>query len=211
MTELWIATGNAKKRAELERLLGPLGITIRTPHDLRERSSEYDPIEDQPDFAGNARVKATALARLCDGTTLADDSGLCVDALDGRPGVHSARYGGPGLDDAGRVDRLLAELAEQPDRPRTARFVCSLCVCDARGDVLAAIEETCEGTLLTAPSGAGGFGYDPIFVAHDLRDEPVRSFAELPAAEKDRISHRGKALRRLAAELPALLARDAGR
>ena len=206
MPTIWIASDNAKKRAELERLLAPLGIRIRTPGDLGERRSEYAPTEDQPDFAGNARIKAQALARLCDATTLADDSGLCVDALDGRPGVLSARYGGPGLDDRGRLLCLLQELESVPDRERTARFVCSLCVCDAAGQVRAAIEEHCEGTLLRAPTGDGGFGYDPIFVPTEFGGDPERTFARLDVAEKDRLSHRGKALRKLAALLPALLA-----
>jgi XTP/dITP diphosphohydrolase len=98
MAELWIGTNNAKKRAELERMLAPLGVALRTPAELGQ---PFAPVEDQPDFAGNARVKAQLLARLAHGIALGDDSGLCVDALGGRPGVLSARYGGPGLDDAG--------------------------------------------------------------------------------------------------------------
>jgi len=206
MPELWIASDNPKKRGELERLLAPLGIEIRTPKDLGSRRAEYAPTEDQPNFAGNAHIKAKVLARLCDATTIADDSGLCVDALGGRPGVHSARYGGPGLDDRGRVMRLLEELAAAPTELRTARFVCSLCVCDAKGEVLASIEEQCEGTLLREPSGEGGFGYDPIFVPTEFGSDPRRAFARLDATEKDRLSHRGKALRKLLEVLPTLLA-----
>lgn len=205
MTELWIASENAKKRAELARLLVPFGVTVKTPRDLGTRSGEYNPVEDQPDFAGNARKKAAALSRLCGERTIADDSGLCVDALGGRPGVRSARYGGPELDDRGRVQLLLRELADVPAGQRTARFVCSLCVCDGGGDVVATIEEHCEGTILTEPSGDGGFGYDPIFVPVEYRGDPARAFARLPPAEKDRLSHRGKALRQLARVLPALL------
>jgi XTP/dITP diphosphohydrolase len=202
MPTLWIGTNNAKKRAELERILAPLGIDLRTPGQL---GVPFDPVEDQPDFAGNARKKAELLAQLAGGVALADDSGLCVDALGGRPGVLSARYGGPGLDDRGRLLRLLDEL--KPVRPphRTAHFVCSLCVCGPDGRVLAAIEERCEGTLLDAPTGQGGFGYDPIFVPREFADDPARTFAALDAATKDRLSHRGKALRALAGRLPALL------
>ncbi|MBM3973602.1 MAG: non-canonical purine NTP pyrophosphatase [Planctomycetes bacterium] len=203
MPTLWIGTNNKKKRAELERMLAPLGFTLRTPDQL---GRPFDPVEDQPDFAGNARAKASALARLAGAVALADDSGLCVDALGGRPGVLSARYGGPGLDDRGRLLRLLGELSEAPDHRRTARFVCSLCVCGADGRVLAAIEDVCEGTLLRAPQGEGGFGYDPIFVPVEFAGDPTKTFAALDAATKDRLSHRGKALRRLAATLPGLVA-----
>ena len=202
MPDLWIASNNEKKRGELTRLLAPLGVTLRTPADL---DAEYCPVEDAPDFAGNARIKARMLARLAAGMALGDDSGLCVDALDGRPGVLSARYGGPGLDDRGRLERLLAELRDVPAPRRTARFVCSLCLCDRRGEVLLAVEESCEGTLLTEPSGAGGFGYDPIFVPREFAGDADRSFARIGAAEKDRLSHRGKALRGLAERLPSLL------
>ena len=134
MTELWIGTNNPKKLQELTRLLAPLGVTLRTPKDL---AAEFDPVEDQPDFAGNARKKAALLAELSGRVALADDSGLCVDALDGRPGVLSARYGGPGLDDRGRMLRLLEELEGVPHSERTARFVCSLCVAAPDGAVLA--------------------------------------------------------------------------
>jgi XTP/dITP diphosphohydrolase len=199
---LWLATGNAKKRAELERLLAPLSIALHTPAEL---DAPFAPVEDRPDFAGNAQVKARALALLAQGTALADDSGLCVDALGGRPGVHSARYGGPGLDDRQRLQRLLDELAAVPDAERTAHFTCSLCLCGPDGRVRAAVEELCEGVLLRAPRGAAGFGYDPIFVARAVQDRtPAPTFAELDAATKDRCSHRGRALARLA----ELLARD---
>ena len=125
MPALWIASNNPKKRAEIERLLAPLGIEAKTPDQLGE---PFDPIEDAPDFAGNARKKAVLLARLAGAPALADDSGLCVDALGGRPGVRSARYGGPGLDDRGRLERLLAELREVEPAPRarkSTRLHCS--------------------------------------------------------------------------------------
>lgn len=202
MPTLWIGTNNKKKLAELERLLAPLGVEPRTPDQL---GVAFDPVEDAPDFAGNARIKASTLARLSGGVALADDSGLCVDALGGRPGVLSARYGGPGLDDRGRLLRLIEELRDTPDERRTARFVCSLCVCAPDGRVLAAIEDACEGTLLRAPQGEGGFGYDPIFVPVEFASDPTKTFAALDSATKDRLSHRGKALRRLAARLPELL------
>lgn len=204
--ELWIATNNVKKRAELERLLAPLELRLRLPAEL---GVPFDPIEDAPDFAGNALRKATALARLAHGVALGDDSGLSVDALGGRPGVHSARYGGPGLDDRQRLERLLDELRSVPDAARTARFTCSLCLCGPDGAVRNAVEAHCEGMLLRAPRGSGGFGYDPIFVPLAcLRDAASLTFAELDAARKDTLSHRGRALRELRRRLladPALL------
>ena len=203
MTSLWIGSNNQKKLVELTRLLAPLGVTLHTPRDLGQ---PFEPVEDQPDFAGNARKKAALLADLSGAIALADDSGLCVDALDGRPGVHSARYGGPGLDDRGRMMKLLEELRDVAPPARTARFVCSLCVAAPGGEVLAAIEANCEGVLRTEPTGDGGFGYDPIFVPVEHRDDMSQSFAVLGADVKDRLSHRGKALRELVSQLPALLA-----
>lgn len=201
---LWIASNNRKKLAEFRRLLEPLGLDLRTPDQLGQ---PFEPVEDQPDFRGNARKKATLLASLAKGLALADDSGLCVDVLGGAPGVLSARYGGPDLDDRGRVDRLLSQIARVPGPQRTAHFTCSLCLSSAEGRVLAAIEEKCFGSLLTAPSGEGGFGYDPIFVPREFAGDPSKTFAQLDGPTKDRLSHRGKALRKLASLLPALLAR----
>jgi len=203
MTALWIGSNNQKKLVELTRLLAPLGVQLHTPRDLGQ---PFEPVEDQPDFAGNARKKAALLADLSGAIALADDSGLCVDALDGRPGVHSARYGGPGLDDRGRMMKLLEELRDVAPPARTARFVCSLCVAAPGGEVLAAIEANCEGVLRTEPTGDGGFGYDPVFVPVEHRDDMSQSFAVLGADVKDRLSHRGKALRELVSQLPALLA-----
>lgn len=195
MRELWIATGNQKKRRELERLLQPLGLRLRTPD---EAPGPFHVDEDQTTFAGNARKKAAALAQLTGGVALGDDSGLCVDALEGRPGVHSARYGGPGLDDRQRLERLLSELRDVPQGRRTARFVCSLCLCAPDGSVRTALEAACPGVLLPEPRGGGGFGYDPAFVAMEhLGLDPPPTLAELSDSEKDRVSHRGKALRQL--------------
>jgi XTP/dITP diphosphohydrolase len=203
MAELWIGSNNKNKRAELTRLLEPLGITLLTPDEL---GSSFDPIEDQPDFAGNARKKATLLANLSGGIALADDSGLCVDALGGRPGVLSARYGGPGLDDRGRLMRLLEEMRDVPAAKRTARFVCSLCVAAPGDRVLAGIEAACEGVLHTQPSGNEGFGYDPIFVPAEYANDMSQSFAVLGKEIKDKLSHRGKALQQLVCDLPRLIA-----
>jgi XTP/dITP diphosphohydrolase len=200
---LWLATTNRKKQAELARLLDRLGIEVRGA-DAAPKPLVVD--EDAPDFAGNARKKALAMARLSGGAALGDDSGLVVDALGGRPGVWSARYAGPDATDADRIAKLLAELAGVPPAQRTARFVCALCLAAPDGRVLVELEGRCEGWIAATPSGTGGFGYDPVFVARAGRDqEPTgarpTTFAELSPQDKDALSHRGAALRQLAAWL----------
>ena len=196
---LWIGSGNAKKRVELQRLFAG-----RLPYEVRgldEAPSPIDWDEDAPDFAGNAAIKACTVARAVGAYALADDSRLVVDALGGAPGVHSARYAGPDASDADRIVKLLDELGDVPE-PRTARFVCHVCIAAPDGTVLVRFEETCEGSILGARRGDGGFGYDPVFVPDATRDQdPAPTFAELDAATKDAISHRGKALRQLVAWL----------
>jgi XTP/dITP diphosphohydrolase len=147
------------------------------------------PEETEPTYRGNALLKARAAAAQAGATALADDSGLEVDALGGAPGVHSARLGGPGLDDAGRCARLLDALRAVPAARRTARFRCAIAIVEPAGreDV---VEATVDGLILDAPRGAGGFGYDPVFFYPPLG----RTFAELTAEEKARVSHRGCAL-----------------
>ena len=189
MRELWIASNNQKKRLELERLLGPLGITLRLPHEL---GAPFAPIEDQPDFAGNAHQKAALLAHLARGIALADDSGLCVDALGGEPGGRSARYAGPEAVDARNNALLLERLADVPDPQRTAHFVCAI-VLAAPDAVLFAGEGRCDGRIARRPAGRSGFGYDPLF----LVPEYGRTFAELGPTVKNRISHRARALAQL--------------
>jgi XTP/dITP diphosphohydrolase len=210
---LWIASRNQKKRGELERLLGPLGFAVHTLDELGPAGAAIDLPEDEPDFAGNARSKAVHLIRALDRLgrltpdtlALGDDSGLCVDALDGAPGVRSARWAGP--TDADRNRALLAELSAVAERGRTTRtaaFHCAICVAAADSSVRAAVEERCRGTLLDRPRGTAGFGYDPLFVPDETPPEtsgPARSFAELTPEQKDAVSHRGKALRSLARAL----------
>jgi XTP/dITP diphosphohydrolase len=199
VTELWLATGNEKKRAELERGLQPFGLWLRLQTEL---PGYVAPAEDQPSFAGNAVTKACALARAARRYALADDSGLCVDALGGRPGVQSARYAGEAASDRERVRKLLAELRDVPPERRSAHFVCALALARPDGSLLASFERRCDGVLLEAPRGQGGFGYDPLFVALAHAGWPGRpTFAELEPAQKDAVSHRGQALAALIAWL----------
>lgn len=190
-----LATGNAGKLRELRDLLADVQPVLR---DLSEFPDAVLPPEGD-DYARNALAKATALARTAGLPALGDDSGLEVDALGGRPGMHSARYGGPGLDDAGRVGRLLAELADVPETRRGARFVCVMALVTPAGDALTAVG-VCDGRILVAPRGNGGFGYDPVFApAGD-----ARSMAELSAREKDAHSHRGRAIGALRSKLSSV-------
>ena len=196
--DLWIASANPKKRGELVRLLAPLGFTIRTLDEVDTRLGPMPEfVEDRPDFSGNAAVKATTLARHlgADAIALGDDSGLCVEALDGEPGVRSARWAGPDATDADRNRLLLERLAGRPTPERAAQFVCAICVATAE-DVVAQVTGTCEGHLTTEPRGEAGFGYDPLFVPDD-ENPRGQTFAELTAEQKDRVSHRGRALRAL--------------
>jgi XTP/dITP diphosphohydrolase len=201
VSELWIASGNDKKRRELQELVVGSGLQLA----LRLMSElDAPPVveEDQPTFAGNAQKKAVALAMAVGAHALGDDSGLCVDALAGRPGVHSARYAGPEATDRQRIDKLLVELEGVPDSRRTAHFVCSLCLATPDGQVAASVAATCQGVILREPRGDGGFGYDPVF----WFPPSGCSFAEMPRTEKHLVSHRGKALALLAeamCQLPA--------
>lgn len=191
-----LATGNAGKVREVRALLAALPMRIVG---LDEIPGLVLP-EEGDDYAENASAKAQAAARASGCLAIGDDSGLEVDALGGAPGPRSARYGGPGLDDAGRCRALLDALRSVPVGRRAARFVCVAALATPDGDVVTARGE-CPGVLLTAPQGQGGFGYDPIF---GLASEGP-SLAELSAEEKQRISHRGHAFRALAHELRARL------
>jgi XTP/dITP diphosphohydrolase len=147
-------------------------------------------------FRANAVLKAAGYAKALGTWTLADDSGLCVDALEGKPGVHSARWAamnGAGRGDAANNKLLLEQMENVPDERRGARFVCALALADPRGDVVITVQDDVHGRLLRAPAGVNGFGYDPLFFVPDLG----KTTAQLPPEEKHRISHRGKALRRM--------------
>lgn len=194
MPRLMLATGNPGKVAELRGILALHldlgGVSLLTPRDWPTPLPEV--AETGTTFAENARLKADALASATGLPALADDSGLCVDALGGAPGLHSARWAGPGASDADRNAKLLLALADMPPERRTARFVCAAALAVPGSDTVAA-DGFCEGIILQAPRGANGFGYDPLFLLPDMG----RTMAELTADEKNRLSHRALALSRL--------------
>ena len=192
MTEFIIATNNKHKVTEIQRILSPLGVTAVTASEKGIDLS--DVVEDGVTFSENAYKKAKAAYDLCGMPVIADDSGLCVDALGGRPGVYSARYAGDHSPFDVKIKALLNEMEGVPDEERSAHFTCSVCCILRSGEVIA-VEGRCEGAIAHEPSGDGGFGYDPIFTVGG------RSFASLTAEEKDRLSHRGSALRLLYDEL----------
>ena len=192
-----IGTRNKKKLVEIERLLDGLPVDLSL---VEEYPLVKDVEETETTFAGNAALKATEVAAATGEWVVADDSGLEVDALDGRPGIFSARYAGPDQDDRRNIAKVLSEMKDVPPPQRTARFLCAIALA-APDKLLFVVEEVCEGVLTAEPRGESGFGYDPIFVpeGHD------RTFAELGAEIKDRLSHRGKALHRFREELEKLL------
>jgi XTP/dITP diphosphohydrolase len=204
-TRVFLASRNAKKLAEMERILAEHlpGIQVVGLDDV----PHYDePVEDQPSFEGNALLKARAGLEATGLPTVADDSGLCVDALNGMPGVLSARWSGPPLSSKqGQDDRnnrlLLAQLADVPDERRGAHFVCAVAFCAGSGEEQVVHGEM-HGRIVHEVRGDGGFGYDVVFEADD---RPGVTTAELSVAEKDAISHRGKALRKVAPVVAAAL------
>ncbi|MBM4033834.1 MAG: RdgB/HAM1 family non-canonical purine NTP pyrophosphatase [Planctomycetes bacterium] len=192
-----LGSHNRGKLRELQAALARLPVELRG---LDAYPGVEPPEESGATFAENARLKALGLARRLGAWVLADDSGLCVDALGGRPGVVSARYGGPGATDADKVAKLLAELRDVEDARRTARFVCALALASQEG-VIVEVERACPGRIIRAPRGHDGFGYDPVFLYPELG----LTFAELPMEAKNRVSHRGRAVAALADRLAELL------
>lgn len=197
VTRLLVATHNRGKMREYAALLADLPVEV-TWLDAEGIVEEVD--ETGATFAENAILKARVYAALSGLLTWADDSGLEVDALDGRPGVYSARYGGPGLSDEARYRALLAELLDVADAERTARFRCVVAIAHPSGAVATA-DGVVEGTILRVARGRNGFGYDPVFFVADHN----ASMAELPAEVKNRISHRARATTDAKAILAQLL------
>lgn len=197
MAQLLIATNNPGKVAEFRQLLDGCGWQIVTPAEL---GLDLQVEETGQTYAENATMKALAYARASGQVTLADDSGLEVDALGGRPGPLSARYAGPDRTDQERVEALLQELAGMPDEKRTARFRCLIAIAEPAGRV-ELVEGAVEGRIAHEPRGENGFGYDPVF----LLPERGVTTAELPPDEKNAVSHRGAAARKARAVLERML------
>ena len=201
--KVFLASRNAKKLEEMRRILAEHlpAIEVLGLDDV----AHYDePVEDQPDFAGNALLKARIGWRATGLPSLADDSGLCVDALNGMPGVLSARWSGLPKDDQRNVRLLLDQLADVPDERRGGRFVCAVAFVDGDGpDDELVVHGEMPGRVVRAPRGDGGFGYDPVFEADAF---PGVTTAELSREDKDAVSHRGHALREVAPLVAARLA-----
>ena len=190
MPTVVLGTQNRKKRQELLEILGGDGIELL---DLTQFPDAPEVIEDGDTFEANARKKAMELARHLKQWVIGEDSGLVVPALNGRPGVYSARYAGTHGDDAANNRRLLAELAPLPDDRRAAYYVCTAALADPNGDIRAVVDGRCHGVILREPRGDGGFGYDPLFCIVEYH----QTFGELSARVKHALSHRAKAMEKL--------------
>lgn len=190
MIQLLVATNNPGKIREYQELLAGLPVEVLYPAQL---GMTVEVEESGSSFEENARIKALAYARASGLLTLADDSGLEVDALEGAPGVRSARYAGPQKNDADRYQKLLSALANVPSGQRSARFRCVVALAQPDGTVYTA-SGACEGEIGFAPKGEYGFGYDPVFVVHGIGGQTM---AELPPSQKNQISHRARAVQAL--------------
>ena len=199
MIEVIIATKNPGKAKEFEYIFAPRGISVRTLLDFPEIP---DIEETGTSFEENAILKAEAVSRVLNKMVLADDSGLMVDALEGRPGIFSARYAGESKNDEDNIDKVLSELTDVPEEQRTARFYCALAVAVPNHETLT-VAGTCEGRILKERRGTHGFGYDPVFYV----PEKGRTMAELTSYEKNKISHRANALKKLDVVLDSILGR----
>ena len=190
--KIFIATKNQKKLSELERILIPMGFKVLSQKDFNKAFPE--PIEDGTTFEENAIIKARDGLKNTGLISVADDSGICVDYLDGAPGIYSARYSGEHGDDESNNQKLLKELSDVPIEKRTARYVAAIACVFPDGRYFT-VRGECEGKIAFEPQGDGGFGYDPYFISE------LGYMAELTAEQKDSISHRGKALKLFKDEL----------
>jgi XTP/dITP diphosphohydrolase len=189
--KLVVATGNPGKLGEIQEYL------VDLPWELVLKPAEIDVDETGTTFIANARLKASEVAKAVGEWSIADDSGLAVDALNSAPGLYSARYGKTDLD---RINRLLGELEDQQNRQ--AQFICAIAIANPQGEIILATAGICPGEILNSPRGNGGFGYDPIFYVPSQQ----QTFAEMSASTKNRISHRGVAFAQLMPELKQLSA-----
>ena len=188
--KLLIASKNQGKIREFKQLLADLPITLRSAAEFEEIP---EPEETGETFADHAILKARYYAEKTGLISLADDSGLAVDALNGAPGVFSARYVGADATNAAKIDRLLSELDEIAIEKRTARFICAMAIANQSGEILNLAESVCEGKIAFQPSGTNGFGYDPIFVPDGFSE----SFGNISNEIKHKISHRGQATEKI--------------
>jgi XTP/dITP diphosphohydrolase len=199
MKEVIIATKNPGKAKEFEHIFAPRGIAVKTLLD-------YPEIEDVEEtgatFEENATLKAEAVSKTLSKMVIGDDSGLIVDALEGRPGIYSARYAGEPKNDQRNLEKVLAELQGVPEEDRTARFYCALAVA-LPGKETITVSGTCEGRILDEQRGTNGFGYDPVFYVPDKS----RTMAELTSDEKNKISHRANAMKKLDGILDSIVER----
>jgi XTP/dITP diphosphohydrolase len=200
-SRVFLASRNAKKLAEMRRILAAHMPEVEVLG-LDDVPTYDEPVEDEPTFAGNALLKARAGLAATGLPTVADDSGLCVDALNGMPGVLSARWSGQPKSDDRNNALLLDQLHDVPDDRRAAHFTCTVAFCAPDLEPLV-VEGRMDGRVVREVRGSGGFGYDVVFEADE---EPGRTTAELDADAKDAISHRGRALREIAPQIAALLA-----
>lgn len=187
---LLIATHNPGKAVEIQRIIGLGGLSLLTLSD----HGDADEIEETGiTFSANSQLKAAGYALRWHMSTLADDSGLMIDYLDGRPGVLSARYAGASATDEARIQKVLAEMSGARNEERCARFICAISLADENGEIVSTVEGKCEGVITTSPRGELGFGYDPIF-------QPLgfdKTFAELAPEIKNSISHRADAISKM--------------
>ncbi len=191
-----LATNNMKKLAEMQRILSPLGINVVTAKMLGTTLEEVE--EDGKTFEDNAKLKAVAACKQMNMPAIADDSGLCVDYLDGAPGIFSARFAGEHGNDEKNNDLLLEKLSSVPIEKRNAHYVCAIC-CEFPDGKEIIVRGECHGVIGFERDGNEGFGYDPLFLVDG------KSFGRYTAEEKDKISHRGKALRLLTKELEKVI------
>ena len=207
--KLVLASKNQKKLKEMNEILSQLGIEVCSEADA---GVDVEVEETGTTFAENAKIKAEAFCKATGLPTVADDSGLCVDALNGAPGVYSARYAGEHGNDAANNEKLMAEMQNVPVGQRAAKFVSAVCLILPDGRELVVTGE-CPGSVALTPAGDNGFGYDPLFIPDavglpgggTVPNTAHRTYAELADAEKDAISHRGRAMEKLEAELAAFL------
>jgi XTP/dITP diphosphohydrolase len=193
-----LASRNLKKSREIRDLLAPVGIPLQS---VAEFPEAHEVEETGTTFAENAALKATQIAVVLKRWTIGEDSGLRVDALQGAPGVYSARYSDPGATDERNNAKLIAELASIPPEKRGAEYVCHVAVADPTGQVRLSFESTCRGRIIDSARGVNGFGYDPFFLVREFH----QTFGELSPLVKQQISHRARAFRRLIPELVRVL------